>query len=73
MTRHEKPQKVPIGYSVRGVVVKAGGIKAVASALQVHENAVRLWKTVPAKHAETVAKMARLPLAVVRPELASTE
>jgi hypothetical protein len=65
------PDKMPIGYSVRGVVMKAGGIKAVAAALGLHENAVRYWKTVPAKHAEAVAKLARLPLGVVRPELAS--
>lgn len=73
MTLREKPQKVPIGYSVRGVVVKAGGVNVVAAAVERHPNAIRLWKTIPTKHAEKVAKMARLPLAVVRPDLASTE
>lgn len=67
----KKPQKTPIGYTVRGVVVKAGGIQTVATALGLTQNAVRNWTTVPAKHAETVAMMATLPLAVVRPELAT--
>lgn len=73
MRTADKPQKTPIGYSVRGVVVRAGGVAAVAAALDISEQSVRMWLTVPAKHAEQVAKMARLPLAVVRPELASKE
>jgi hypothetical protein len=64
-----KPQKTPVGYSVRGVVVKAGGPQAVAAARNISEQSVRLWKTIPAKHAEVVAVMAGLPLSVVRPEL----
>lgn len=64
-----KVQKTPIGYSVRGVVVKAGGPEAVAAALGLTHQSVRNWMTVPAKHAETVAHMAKLPLSVVRPEL----
>lgn len=64
-----KAQKTPVGYSVRGVVVKAGGPEAVAAAVGVTHQSVRNWRTVPAKHAETVANMAHLPLSVVRPEL----
>lgn len=71
MPKAPKPQKTPKGYTVRGVVVKAGGINAVAGALDISPQAVRNWATIPAKHAERVAKMARLPLAVVRPELAT--
>lgn len=65
-----KPQKTPVGYTVRGVVVKAGGPETVAAVLGITHQSVRNWKTVPAKHAEKIAKMARLSLAVVRPELA---
>lgn len=64
-----KAQKTPVGLSVRGVVVKAGGPAAVANALGLSHQSVRNWRTVPAKHAETVAHMAHLPLSVVRPEL----
>jgi hypothetical protein len=60
---------MPIGYSVRGVVVKAGGPETVAAALGLTHQSVRNWKTIPAKHAEAVAQMAKLPLSVVRPEL----
>jgi hypothetical protein len=64
-----KTQKTPVGYSVRGVVVKAGGPAVVAAALGLTHQSVRNWSTIPAKHAETVANMAHLPLSVVRPEL----
>jgi hypothetical protein len=67
----DKPQKTPLGFSVRGVVVRAGGPEVVAHAIGVSHQSVRNWLTVPAKHAETVAQLAGLPLAVVRPELAS--
>lgn len=69
MSKSAKAQKTPVGYSVRGVVVKAGGIPRVATALGLTQNAVRNWRTIPAKHAEIVAAMATLPLGVVRPEL----
>lgn len=72
MKKPAKAQKTPVGYSVRGVVVKAGGIGAVATALGLTDNAVRNWLTIPAKHAETVSAMAGLPLGIVRPELAPT-
>ncbi len=71
MSRKAKSPKLPVGYSVRGVVVKAGGMKVVAAARGISENAVRCWRTIPAKHAEVIAEMAELPLSVVRPELAS--
>lgn len=64
-----KAQKTPVGLSVRGVVVKAGGPETVARALGLTHQSVRNWKTVPAKHAEMVANMAKLPLSIVRPEL----
>lgn len=69
MTVADPVQKTPIGYSVRGVVMKAGGINRVAHALELHPNAVRAWRLVPDRHAELVAVMSGLPLGAVRPDL----
>lgn len=61
-------QKLPIGFTVSGIVAMAGGVTAVAKACEVSPQAVSKWKYVPAKHARKVAIMAGLPLEVVRPD-----
>ncbi|RQS39801.1 Cro/CI family transcriptional regulator [Burkholderia sp. Bp8990] len=67
-----KANRKPIGYSVRGVVTKAGGAVKVAETLGLSHQAVRQWgDVIPSRHAEIVAGLAGLPLGVVRPDLVS--
>lgn len=61
-------QKLPVGFTVSGIVAMAGGVTAVAKACEVSPQAVSKWKYVPAKHARKVAIMAGMPLEVVRPD-----
>lgn len=61
-------QKLPVGFTVTGVVAMAGGVTAVAKACGVSPQAASKWKYVPSKHARKVAIMAGLPLEVVRPD-----
>ena len=64
-----KPDE-PIGYTVEGVLGLAGGRGAVARKCGVSVQTVAKWdRRIPASHARTVAIMAGLPLAVVRPDM----
>lgn len=63
-----KEKKLPVGFTVSGIVAMAGGVTAVAKSCEVSPQAVSKWKYVPAKHARKVAIMAGLPLEVVRPD-----
>jgi hypothetical protein len=67
-----KSHKLPVGFSVSGVVGMAGGCSAVARELGVSPQAVSKWKYIPSKHARKVAIMAGLPIAVVRPDFVDT-
>lgn len=65
-TRNES---APVGFSVRGVVVMAGGTGVVAEKCGITPQAVHKWShSIPEEHARTVAIAAGLPLAIVRPD-----
>ena len=53
----------------KDVIEKAGGHRAVASALGLSTQAVYSWKAVPAKHLFKVAEMAKVKPQEVRPEM----
>ncbi len=60
----------PIGYTVEGVLALAGGRGEVARRLGVSVQSVAKWgRRIPGPHARSVAIMAGLPLAIVRPDL----
>ena len=69
----KKPSKSPVGFTVKGIVGSAGGATVVARACGVSPQAVFKWLYIPSKHARTVAVMAGLPLAIVRPDLVQNE
>jgi DNA-binding transcriptional regulator YdaS (Cro superfamily) len=59
----------PVGFTVQGIISMAGGCTAVAERLGVSPQAVSKWATkIPGVHARSVAIMAGLPLAIVRPD-----
>lgn len=59
----------PVGFTVRGIIAMAGGTAAVAEKCGLSFQAVNGWeRRIPDPHARTVAIMAGLPLAVVRPD-----
>lgn len=60
--------KLPVGYTVTGIIDKAGGVGRVARECGVTVQAVNKWKYIPGWHAEKVAILAGLPLAIVRPD-----
>lgn len=68
-TEVKKDNRLPIGYTVQGVVAKAGGGAAVARDLGVSPQSINKWRKIPNRHASRVAILAGLPLAVVRPDL----
>ncbi len=60
----------PVGFTVEGVLGLAGGRGAVARECGVSVQTVAKWgRRIPAAHARTVAILAGLPLAVVRPDM----
>lgn len=63
-----KHSKLPVGYTVKGVIDKAGGAQAVAKLCDVPVQSVVKWRYIPGWHAEKVAIAAGLPLAIVRPD-----
>lgn len=59
----------PVGYTVKGLIDKAGGIGVVAQACGVSYQTVDKWnRRIPGVHAATVAILCGLPLGVVRPD-----
>lgn len=73
MTKKRTPQTrddEPVGFSVQGVLGLAGGRGAVAEACGVSVQTVAKWsRRIPAQHARTVAILAGLPIAIVRPDM----
>jgi len=64
-----KPDE-PYGYTVDGIVGKAGGKAAVANRLGLKVQTVSKWgRRIPAQHAHQVAVMAGLPIEIVRPDM----
>lgn len=64
--RHDEP----LGYTVAGILAKAGGRAAVARLCGVSIQSVGKWgKRIPDKHAHAIAVAAGLPLEIVRPDL----
>lgn len=64
-----KKSRQPIGYTVQGVVAKAGGVPFLSKDLGVTSQTIHKWRQIPSWHAQRVAVLAGLPLAVVRPDL----
>lgn len=62
-------RKLPIGFTVSGVVAIAGGSSTVAKECGVSPQAVHKWKYIPRKHARKVGVMAGLPLEIIRPDM----
>lgn len=63
----------PVGFTVEGIIAKAGGCAAVAKELGLSFQTVSLWnRRIPAKHAFKVAIRAGLPIEIVRPDLVKT-
>lgn len=59
----------PVGFTVDGIIAMAGGTAVVAEKCGLSFQAVNGWeRRIPGPHARTVAIMAGLPLAVVRPD-----
>jgi hypothetical protein len=73
MTKEEreavKQSRLPIGFTVQGVVAKAGGVPVLARDLGVPSQSIHKWTKIPNRHAHRVAVLAGLPLAVVRPDM----
>lgn len=61
--------KLPIGYTVVGVIEMAGGACAVAKACEVPVQSVAKWRYIPGWHARRVAIMAGIPISIVRPDM----
>lgn len=60
----------PIGYTVEGVLAKAGGRGAVARRLGISVQGVNKWRrAIPSHHATEIAIMAGLPIEIVRPSM----
>lgn len=67
---HHFKSDEPIGFTVDGIIAKAGGVSAVAKELGLSFQTVSLWnRRIPAKHAFKVAIMAGFPIEIVRPDL----
>lgn len=63
----------PIGFTVDGIIARAGGCAAVAKELGLAFQTVSQWnRRIPSTHAFRVAIMAGLPIEIVRPDLAQT-
>ena len=69
MEAKQKTEKMPVGYTVIGVIETAGGAGKVAAACGVPVQSVAKWRYIPGWHAKQVAILAGLPLAVVRPDM----
>lgn len=73
MTKEErealKKSRQPVGFTVQGVIAKAGGVPLLSKDLGVTSQTIHKWKQIPSWHAERVAVLSGLPLAVVRPDL----
>jgi len=71
MTKNQSVARdAPLGFSVAGIIAKAGGCGAVAKRCGITVQAVASWtRRIPGEHAQTVAIMAGLPLEIVRPDL----
>ena len=54
---------------VNDIIKAAGGAAAIAAATGINRTTPYSWAKVPARHARAVAKLARLPLSQVRPDL----
>jgi DNA-binding transcriptional regulator YdaS (Cro superfamily) len=54
---------------IQKIIEKAGGARAVAERLEISTQAVYKWKRVPAEHARTVAKMAKIKARDVREDV----
>jgi len=60
----------PLGYTLEGILGRAGGRGAVAKACGITIQSVAKWGTrIPSKHAQQVAVLAGLPLEIVRPDM----
>jgi len=60
----------PVGFTVEGVLGMAGGKGAVARKLGISVQTVTKWnRRIPSAHAQKIAILAGLPLAVVRPDM----
>ena len=59
MEAKQKTEKMPVGYTVIGVIETAGGAGKVAAACGVPVQSVAKWRAI----------LAGLPLAVVRPDM----
>jgi hypothetical protein len=57
----------PKGFNIHQLLFLCGGKAAVAKACGVTNPR---WTTVPDKHVATIAKLAGLPIAIIRPDLA---
>jgi DNA-binding transcriptional regulator YdaS (Cro superfamily) len=54
---------------VRQIIIRAGGHAALASRLGRARQTVYQWQQIPAKYAKTVARLARMRVADVRPDV----
>ena len=63
-----KQHRLPVGYTVQGVIGMAGGAAEVARRCGVPVQSVVKWRYIPSKHARTVAIAAALPIGIVRPD-----
>lgn len=73
MNQKKQAKKLPVGYTVTGIIETAGGASAVAKATGVALQSVVKWRYIPGWHARTVAILAGLPLAVVRPDMVAAD
>lgn len=60
----------PIGFTVEGIIARAGGCAVVARELGLAFQTVSQWdRRIPSTHAFRVAILAGLPIEIVRPDL----
>lgn len=69
MSERKGKGKLPVGFTTIGIINLAGGVGAVGKACGVTVQSVVKWKYIPGKHARTVAILAGMPLAIVRPDM----
>jgi hypothetical protein len=55
--------------SVRSIIIRAGGHKRLAEKLNRTRQTIYMWQQVPVSHVRQVAKLARMKLADIRPDV----
>lgn len=69
MNMNKKISRVPVGYTVAGVIALSGGATAVGRVVGVPGQSVSKWTKIPNRYIRQVAGLSGLTIEILRPDI----